>query len=46
MPRTRYCFIEAARSALTDANIRFEESELVSALLENKAGELGEVDLI
>src|SRR5262249_9502290 len=35
--------IEAARTALTDANIRFEESELVSALLENKAGELGEV---
>jgi hypothetical protein len=29
--------IEAARSALTDANIRFEESELVRALLENKA---------
>ena len=35
--------IEAARSALKDANIRFEESELVTALLENKAGELAEV---
>ncbi|HXY34233.1 MAG TPA: hypothetical protein VEI07_08400 [Planctomycetaceae bacterium] len=32
--------IEAARSALTDANIRFEEKELVTVLLENKAGEL------
>jgi hypothetical protein len=35
--------IEAARSALRDANIRFEESELASVLLENKAGELAEV---
>jgi hypothetical protein len=35
--------IEAARTALTDANIRFEESELVTALLENRAGELAEV---
>jgi acetolactate synthase small subunit len=35
--------IEAARSALREANIRFEETELVSVLLENKAGELGEV---
>src|SRR5438132_1210592 len=35
--------IEAARSALQDANIRFEESELATALLENKAGELAEV---
>ena len=32
--------IEAARTALTDANIRFEEKELVTVLLENKAGEL------
>jgi hypothetical protein len=35
--------IEAARSALREGNIRFEESELVTALLENKAGELAEV---
>jgi len=34
---------DAARTALKDANIRFEESELVSALLENRAGELDEV---
>ena len=32
--------VEAARSALRESNIRFEESELVTALLENKAGEL------
>jgi hypothetical protein len=32
--------IEAARSALRESNIRFEENELVTALLENKAGEL------
>jgi hypothetical protein len=32
--------IEAARSALNESNIRFEESELVTAMLENKAGEL------
>ena len=32
--------IEAARTALTDANIRFEEKELVTVLLENKEGEL------
>ena len=32
--------IEAARSALNESNIRFEESEMVTALLENKAGEL------
>jgi hypothetical protein len=32
--------IEAARTALNESNIRFEESELVTALLENKAGEL------
>jgi hypothetical protein len=35
--------IEAARTALREANLRFEESELVTALLENKAGELSEV---
>jgi hypothetical protein len=35
--------IETARTALQDANIRFEECELVSALLENKAGELAEI---
>jgi hypothetical protein len=32
--------IEAARSALNESNIRFEESEVVTALLENKAGEI------
>jgi len=35
--------VEAARSALKESNIRFEESEVVVALLENKAGELGGV---
>jgi hypothetical protein len=35
--------IEAARSALRDGNIRFEECELVTALLENKAGELADI---
>src|SRR5437762_8272 len=35
--------VEAARSALTESNIRFDECELVSTLLENKAGELAEV---
>jgi hypothetical protein len=35
--------IEAARSALNESNIRFEESEMVTALLENKAGELAGV---
>jgi hypothetical protein len=35
--------IEAARSALHESNIRFEESEVVTALLENKAGELAEI---
>jgi hypothetical protein len=35
--------VEAARAALNEANIRFEESELVTVLLENKAGELAEV---
>jgi hypothetical protein len=32
--------IEAARGALQDANIRFEEHELVTVLVENQAGEL------
>jgi hypothetical protein len=35
--------IDAARSALQEANIRFEESELATVLLENSAGELAEV---
>jgi hypothetical protein len=35
--------VEAARTALNEANIRFDEHELVTALLENKAGELAEV---
>jgi hypothetical protein len=35
--------VEAARSALNEGNIRFEESELVTALLENKAGELADI---
>jgi hypothetical protein len=32
--------IEAARNALRAGNIRFEERELVTVLLENRAGEL------
>jgi hypothetical protein len=35
--------VQAARAALTESNIRFEETELATVLLENKAGELGEV---
>ena len=35
--------IEAARSALRESNIRFEESELATVLLENKAGALADV---
>ncbi len=35
--------VQEARAALQESNIRFEESELVTALLENKAGELAEV---
>jgi hypothetical protein len=31
---------EAARSALRELNVRFEEGEIVTVLLENKAGEL------
>jgi hypothetical protein len=32
--------VDAARRALNEANIRFEESEVVTTLLENRAGEL------
>jgi len=32
--------VEAARSALRSGNIRFEENEVVTVLLENRAGEL------
>jgi hypothetical protein len=35
--------MEAARNALNEAHIRFEESEVVTTLLENRAGELEEV---
>jgi hypothetical protein len=35
--------VDAARKALKEANIPFEESELVTSLLENKAGELEDV---
>jgi hypothetical protein len=35
--------VEAARTALRDNNIRFEECELATVLLENKAGELAVV---
>jgi hypothetical protein len=35
--------VGAARTALTEAHIPFEECELVTALLENKAGELADV---
>jgi hypothetical protein len=35
--------VQAARTALEDANIRFEESEVVQVLLENRAGELAAV---
>lgn len=34
---------ESARTALERANIRFEESEVVKVLLENRAGELATV---
>ena len=36
--------VEAAREAFRAANIRFEEHELFTVLLENKAGELTGVD--
>jgi hypothetical protein len=35
--------MEAARSALQAASIRFEENEVVTVLLENKAGELTDI---
>jgi len=35
--------VEAARTALESANIRFEESEVVSVLVENRAGELARI---
>ena len=35
--------VDAARNALHEANVRFEESEVVSTLLENRAGELEDV---
>src|SRR5215510_13656945 len=35
--------VEASREALKQANIRFEENEVVSVLLENRAGELAEM---
>jgi hypothetical protein len=35
--------VESARAALESANIRFEESEIVQVLLENRAGELATV---
>ena len=35
--------IVAARTALRESNIRFEESEVIQVLLDNKAGELAEV---
>ena len=35
--------MDSARSALKEANIPFEEHEVVTVLLENKAGELEEM---
>jgi len=35
--------MEAARSALQQANIRFDENEIVTILLENKAGEVADL---
>jgi hypothetical protein len=35
--------VDSARRALNEANLRFEESEVVTTLLENRAGELEEV---
>jgi hypothetical protein len=35
--------VEAARAALNESRIPFEEHEIVTVLLENKAGELAEV---
>ena len=35
--------VDAARTALKEANVTFEESELATVLLENQAGELANV---
>ena len=35
--------VESARAALEGANIRFEEGEVITVLLENRAGELAAV---
>jgi hypothetical protein len=35
--------VDAARTALKEANIRFEETELATVLLENHAGELANI---
>jgi hypothetical protein len=35
--------VEAARTALREANVPFEESEVVPVLLENRAGELADL---
>jgi acetolactate synthase small subunit len=35
--------VETARDALREANVRFEESEVVTTLRENRAGELADV---
>jgi hypothetical protein len=35
--------VEAAREALQEGNIPFEENEVVPVLLENRAGELGDL---
>jgi hypothetical protein len=35
--------VEAARAALSESRIPFEEHELVTVLLENKAGELADI---
>ncbi len=35
--------LEAARSALSSASVRFEEKEIINVLLENRAGELTSV---
>jgi hypothetical protein len=37
--------VEAARIALESANIRYEESEVVQVLLENRAGELANLSM-
>jgi hypothetical protein len=35
--------VEAARTALESANIRFEEGEVIQVMLENRAGELASI---